>query len=139
MIQLTDEMQDLINNSLANGTPCILTTASLNGDLTIGYRGSMMAWQDDCLAYWERGKGQSLAHLEAGGNAAVILRNPEVRKGWKFFGKATVLRDGPLRQAIMERVVKPEMDRDREEEGFAVILKLDRVEDLGGRQLMSPE
>ena len=137
MIELTEEMQDLMNNALLNGTPCILTTSSASGDLTIGFRGSMMAWQSDCLAYWERGKGQSLDHLEDGGNAAVILRNPELRKGWKFFGKGTVLRDGPIRDAIMARVVKPEMDRDPDQEGFAVILTLDRVEDLGGRRLMA--
>ena len=98
-----------------------------------------MAWQPDCLAYWERGKGQSLEHLESGGNAAVILRNPEQRKGWKFFGTGTVLRDGPVRQGIMERVVKPEMDRDPNQEGFAVILKLSRVEDLGGRTVMTQD
>ena len=137
MIELTDEMQDLINNSLLNGTPCVLTTASPGGDLTIGFRGSMMAWNSDSLAYWERGKGQSLEHLEGGGNAAVILRNPELRKGWKFVGKGHVLRDGPVRQSIMGKVVKPEMDRDPEGEGFAVILTLDRVEDLGGRPIMS--
>ena len=139
MIELTSEMQDLVNNSLSNGTPCVLTTASVSGDITIGFRGSMMAWQPDCLAYWERGKGQSLEHLESGGNAAVILRNPEQRKGWKFFGTGTVLRDGPVRQGIMERVVKPEMARDPNQEGFAVILKLSRVEDLGGRTVMTQD
>ena len=136
MIELTDEMQDLVNNSLAYGTPCVLSTASHNGDLTIGFRGSMMAWGKDSLAYWERGKGQSVEHLESGGQAAVILRTPEQRRRWIFFGTATVLRDGPIRQKIMDRVVTPEMDRDPDKTGFAVVIKLTRVEDLGGRTVM---
>ena len=139
MIDLTDEMQDLVNNSLAYGTPCVLSTASHNGDLTIGFRGSLRAGGTDSLAYWERGKGQSVDYLESGGQAAVILRNPEQRRGWKFFGTATVLRDGPIRQKIMDRVVTPEMDRDPDKTGFAVVIKLTRVEDLGGRTVMEQQ
>ena len=31
MIKMTDEMRDLIDNAIANGTPCILATASSRG------------------------------------------------------------------------------------------------------------
>jgi hypothetical protein len=44
MIHLTAEMSDLINNALANGTPCILATASSSGQPTMSYRGSFMVF-----------------------------------------------------------------------------------------------
>ena len=31
MIQFTDEMREAIDNALANGTPCIVATASSDG------------------------------------------------------------------------------------------------------------
>lgn len=52
MIQMTDEMRQLIDNSFADGFPCVLATASPTGEPSVSYRGSMMVLDDENLAYW---------------------------------------------------------------------------------------
>ena len=139
MIQLTDEMRENVNNALANGISCVLATASSKGELGISFRGSMMVWDDESLAYWERSRRTALEHIEEHGKVAVMFRNPAERVGWKFFGTATVYRDGPMREQVMARVVQRELDLDQERQGFAVIIRLDQVTTLGDRLLMERE
>ena len=52
MIKLTDDMRKMIDPALANGCPCILATVSGSGEPDIGYKGSMMVFDDEHLAYW---------------------------------------------------------------------------------------
>ena len=136
MIALTKEIQEAINNSLANRKPCVLATASPTGDLSISFRGSMMAWDDKTLAYWDRSLGTAMEHVLAHGKVVVLFRDPEARVGWKFFGTAIAYPDGPVRDQVMLRVPQPELDRDPERKGYAVIVTLDRVENLQGHSLM---
>lgn len=130
MIRLTEEMKQSLNNALANGTPCILATASKDGQPSIGFRGSMMAWDDEHLAYWERGKRSGIQHIEENPKVVVLYRDPAKRLGWKFFGAAAVHQEGELREQVMARVVKPELDRDPERQGFAVIIRVDQITNL---------
>ncbi|MDZ4344153.1 MAG: pyridoxamine 5'-phosphate oxidase family protein, partial [Candidatus Binatia bacterium] len=65
MIKLIDEMRDLINPALANGCPCILATASPDGEPDIGFKGSMMVFVDESVAYWERTRRQHLKNITA--------------------------------------------------------------------------
>ncbi|MBI4310334.1 MAG: pyridoxamine 5'-phosphate oxidase family protein [Chloroflexi bacterium] len=135
MIQLTEEMRRLINNNLADGCPCILATASPAGEPGVSYRGSMMAFSDDSLAYWDRTKRAGLEHVEANPKVVVMYRNPKERKSWKFHGEATVVKEGPLWEAVKAKIVQQELDRDALGNGFAVIIRLSRVMTLGGEVL----
>lgn len=126
-IELTDEMAQAINNALVERMPCLMATASRDGMPDIGYRGSMMAFDKEHLAYWERSKGESLANLEENPKIVVMYRNPTTRLGWRFYGTATIHRDGDLRQQVMERVVQFELDQDPERQGYAIVIRVDRV------------
>ena len=77
MITLTQEMRERINNALANRTPCILATASATGEPSLGYKGSMMVFDDEHLAYWERARRGLLEHIEQ--NPKVTVRLPPER------------------------------------------------------------
>ena len=137
MIRLTQEMRDLIDSALANKMPCILATASKDGVPNVGFRGSLMVFDDESLAYWERGQQTSLRNLLENPRAMVLFRNPETRVAWRFLGTATIHRDGPLREQVMRRVVAPELDRDPERKGLAVIIRVDRVLTLGDQVLQA--
>lgn len=132
MISITQEMRDCIDNALANQTPCILATASPSGEPSVGYRGSMMVLDDESLAYWERTRLAGLENAEANPQVVMMYRDPKTRLAWKFHGDATVYRDGQIREQVMAKVVQPELDRDLEREGFAVIIRLNRIMTLGG-------
>ena len=86
-----------------------------------------MVWDDDSLAYWERSKRTGLANIEANPKVAVMFRNTKERQSWKFYGDATVHRDGPLREKILARTIQPELDRDPELQGYGVIIRLSRI------------
>ncbi|MDA1257099.1 MAG: pyridoxamine 5'-phosphate oxidase family protein [Chloroflexi bacterium] len=139
MIELTPEMQTAVNNALADGVPCILATASADGKPGLGYRGSMMAFDGQSLAYWERAKRGGLDNIRTSPYVIVLYRNPATSEAWKFLGRATVHEDGDIRDQVMARTVQRELDRDEERQGFAVMIELDRIETLAGQVVQSQD
>ena len=136
MISLTDEMADLINNNLEKGVPCMLATASLKGEPSIGYRGSMMVFDGEHLAWWERTKRGALAHIRENPKGVVVaFRDPPTRTAWKFYGEAKVYQDGDIRGQVMSRVVERELRADPDRNGFAIVMRVDRVENWRGEVL----
>ncbi len=139
MIQFTDEMKELIDNALTNGTPCIVATASRVGEPGVSYRGSMMTFGDDALAYWDRTKRAGLEHIEANPNVVVMLHHPKLGKSWKFHGKAEIYRDGKIREQIMSRVVDAELNRDPKHDGIGIIVRLNRISLLSGEMIQEKD
>ena len=86
-------MRDLIDPALAKGTPCLVATASKDGSPNIGYKGSVMVFDDDSLAYWERTLQGTQHNVEENPNVMILFRDPATRAAWRFVGKATVHKD----------------------------------------------
>ena len=126
-IELTEEMAQAINNALLDRMPCLVASAARDGTPDLAYRGSMMVFDKEHLAYWERSRGETLANLEENSKVVVLYRNSTTRQTWRFYGEATIHRDGQLRQEIMERVVELELNQDPERKGYAVLIRVDRV------------
>ena len=84
IIKMTEEMHELINNALANKMPCILATASKTGQPNTSFRGSMMVFDDASLAYWDRGKRQSMQDMIDNPKVCVMFRHPDKRIVWPF-------------------------------------------------------
>lgn len=135
MIDIDDEMHELIDNALANGTPCVMATASPTGEPGVGLRGSMMVFDSDSLAYWERTKRAGLEHIQANPKVVVMYRDPVARKAWKLYGEAQLYPDGSIRDQVMARVVQSELDRDPDSQGIAVVIKLNRIMTMSGEVL----
>ena len=135
MIELTDEMKDLLYSSLADGFPCVLGTASKDGYPQIGPKGSMMVYDKETLAYWERTRRTALENV--GGNSHVVIyyNNTDKRIRWRFHGDATVYHEGPVREDVMSRTVQAELDRDPERLGVAVLVKVEKITELSGNVL----
>jgi len=53
----------------------------------------------------------------------------------RFYGTAQVVKSGPQYEEVWRRLVQPEKDRDPEKKGFAVLIKVERAEDLDGEPL----
>ena len=136
MIKLTQQMRDLIDPALERGTPCLVATASQDGLPNVGYKGSVMVFDDESLAYWERTLQGSLANLEHNPSIMVLFRDPATRAAWRFVGQATIHKDGPLRDQVMARTVQAELDRDPQRKGYAVLIRVDKVLPLGGQTPM---
>tara|TARA_B110000263_G_scaffold160928_1_gene139933 strand:+ start:811 stop:1209 length:399 start_codon:yes stop_codon:yes gene_type:complete len=132
-------MKTALDNALEDKVPCILATASADGMPGIGYRGSVMAYDGQTLAYWERVKRGGLSNIQSSPYVIVMYRNPETRQAWKFFGKATLHETGEIREAVKARTVQAEIDRDQDGNGFAVVVELEKVETMAGEVLQSKD
>jgi predicted pyridoxine 5'-phosphate oxidase superfamily flavin-nucleotide-binding protein len=138
MIKLTDEMRENVDNALANSFPCILATASKDGVPGLGFRGSMMVYDDEHLAYWERSPRGQLEHIEENPRVTVMFRNHQTRLGWRFYGTVTIHGpEDPLREKVWKRVVEREKAQDPEKKGVAVLVRVNVVRDIAPRVLQS--
>jgi hypothetical protein len=131
VIALTDQMRERLDAAIVEGVPAVVASASAEGVPDIAYKGSMMVWDDEHLAFWERAHGTTLRNLEQNPQACVLYRNPAQRINWKFFGRVELHRGGELREKIMARTVQVELDRDPERRGVAVLIEVDRVIEAG--------
>jgi len=125
---------------------CLVGSVLPNGYAQITPRGSTMVYDDQHLALWERGKGSTTDNLKDGSKITIYFRKPSLRtdgtlpKGGiaRFYGTATVHKSGAVYEEIWRRVVQPEKDRDPDKKGFAVLIKVERAEDLEGLPLTLP-
>jgi hypothetical protein len=135
-------LQEHINSAFP-ANPCLVATTLPNGYVQVTPRGSVLVFDDNQLALWERGKGSTNANLKDGTKVTVFFRNPKLRESGmlpkggiaRFYGTAKLHKSGPMREEVWKRVVQPEKDRDPEQKGFAVTIAVERVEDLDGAPL----
>jgi len=137
MINIPDQMREQIDNALANGCPCILATVSGEGEPDIGFKGSMMVFDNESLAYWERTRRQHMKNVKENPRVVVLFRDPKTRAGWRFHGVATMHESGPVREQVMARTVKDELDKDPERQGAAVVIRVDKITTMGGQVVQS--
>ena len=135
MIKLTEEMKELFDTALADGFACLVGTATKDGQPQISPKGSVMVFDDETLAYWERAKRSGLANLEENPKVVVYYSHPVKRIRWRFYGEASIHESGPIREDVMSRTVQAELDRDPEREGVAVLIRVDQVGELSGNIL----
>ena len=135
MILITDEMKENVEVALADGYSCLLGSVSKGGEPQISPKGSVMVYDDDTLAYWERAKRSALQNVGENPNVVIYYNHQANRLRWRFHGKAAVYEDGPIRQEVMDRCVQAELDRDPERLGVAVLVKIDKITELSGNVL----
>jgi len=122
---------------------CLVATALPNGFAQVSPRGSTMVFNEDHLALWERGKGSTDQNLTDGTKLTVFFRKPQLREAGllpkggiaRFYGIATIHKSGPIYEEIWDRLIQAEKDRDPQKKGFAVLIAVERAEDLDGATL----
>ena len=101
----------------------------------------MIVYDEDHLVYWERSKKNALKNLQANPKVAVIYSNkaaffnkeiPFVGGIIRFFGTAKIHESGELRDEVFTMLPKREQEHDGADEGFAVMIKLDRAVTMRG-------
>ena len=110
----------------------MLGTASRDGRPQISVKGSVVAYDDQTLAYWERAKRTALENVLENPHVVIFYRNPVERLTWRFYGTATIHDSGPVRDEVMGRTVQAEIDRDSDRQGVAVLINVDKITDLSG-------
>ena len=122
---------------------CLVGIVLPNGFAQVTPRGSTMVYDDDHLALWERGKGSTNVNLKDGSKVTVFFRKPQLREAGtlpkggiaRFYGTAKIHKSGPACDQVWAKLVQPEKDRDPQKKGFAVLIAVERAEDLDGEPL----
>jgi hypothetical protein len=130
-------------NEAYPGNVCLVGTVLPDGFVQITPRGSVMVYDDEHLAIWERGKGSTNANLRDGTKMTVFFRKSQLREAGilpkggiaRFYGTSRICRSGTEYEEIWRRLVPPEKERDPQKKGFGVLIKVERVEDLDGAPL----
>lgn len=121
----------------------LVATALPNGFAQVTPRGSVLVYDDEHLSMWERGKGSTTDNLQDGSKVTIFFRKSELRESGvlpaggiaRFYGIARIHKSGPVYDKVWETLIKPEKDRDPEKKGFAVLIEVQRAEDLSGKPL----
>ena len=142
MAKIPKVLQEHINSAFP-ATPCLVATVLPNGFAQVTPRGSTMAFDDEHIALWERGKGSTTANMKDGTKVTVFFRKPQLREAGilpkggiaRFYGVAKLHTSGPAYEEVWNRLVQPEKERDPQKKGFAVLIQIERAEDLDGTPL----
>ena len=142
MATIPQALHEHINTSYPQFV-CLVGAVLPNGYAQITPRGSTMIFDDEHIALWERGRGSTNATIEDGTKVTVFFRKPPLRESGllprggiaRFYGTARVEKSGPTYDAVWERLIEPEKKSDPEKKGYAVLIKVERAEDLGGNPL----
>ncbi len=132
------KVQPLIDGAFPQNV-CLIGTVLDTGFAQITPRGSTQIYDDNHISLWERGRGTTTALLGDGTKVTVFYFNLGAREVLpiggivRLYGTATVHKSGPAYEKVWDRLIQPEKDWDKEKKGWAVLIKIDRAEDLLGQ------
>ena len=126
-----EQFAEIVDNARTDGdrgqSTGVVATSN-DGQPDVALKGSLMVWDADHLAWWERGRAETEAGVRANPRVAVMVRNlTRDKRSIRFYGEARIVGDAALRERIWERVIQVEKDTDPEKNGVAVIVRVDRV------------
>ena len=138
---ISTKVRDLIRSAWDDGAPCLVATNGPDGP-NISPKGSMVVYDDNHLAYWERSKRQALVNLGHDKRVCVMYANFKaqregvVESGFlRFWGTAEMHESGPIREAIFKLLLPREQTHVGADTGIGVLVKIDRAEDVRGKPL----
>jgi len=120
---------------------CLIGTVLDNGFAQITPRGSTQVYDGDHISLWERGRGSTSGHMTDGTKTTVFFFDLGKREVLpigglaRLYGTATVHKSGPVYDKVWERLIEAEKNSDPDKKGWAVLIKIDRAEDLLGQPL----
>ena len=141
MAKIPTALHQHINDALFPNTP-LVGSVDRDGYPRISMRGSTCVYDDETLAFWERSSAGLKESIQDGAKLTVFFQKPELRQTVlpiagvaRFFGTAKVHRSGPIRDKVWSIILEAERQKDPERKGFAVLIKVERAEDLRGQPL----
>ena len=139
---LSDTIKTLIRNAWDDGYPCLLATCGSEGP-NITPKGSMIVFDDEHLAYWERSKRAVLDNLGREARVGVMYANFKAQRDGvldsgflRFFGTAVLHEAGPVREAIFAKLLPREQTHVGAEAGIGVLIRIEKAIDVRGKPIM---
>jgi hypothetical protein len=139
---MSETIKQLIDNAWDDGYPCLLATTGPHGP-NISPKGSMLVFDDNTLAYWERSKRGALENLGHDRRVCVMYssfkaqRDGLLESGFlRFWGTAEMHEAGPMHAAIFARLTRREKEHAGADTGIGVLIRITRAADVRGKPFM---
>src|SRR6201991_4343897 len=111
---ISQKLRGLIDNAWTDGYPCLLATSGPEGP-NITPKGSMIVFDDEHLAYWERSKRAVLDNLGLEPRVCMMYANFKAQRDGvresgflRFFGSVVLHETGPVRDKIFSMLLPRE-------------------------------
>jgi hypothetical protein len=140
MARVPAALHQHINTAYPNN-PCLVGSVQPDGYAQVTPRGSVVVLDEQTMGYWNRGGGTTATNVADGSKITIFFRNPNIREilpaggTARFYGTAEVHKSGPMYEKVWTTMVQPERDRDPDKKGHAVLVHLERAENLTGKPL----
>lgn len=139
---LSSQIKALILSAWDDGYPCLLATSGSEGP-NITPKGSMIVFDDDHLAYWERSKRAVLGNLGVNRRVCVMYANFKAQRDGvlesgflRFFGTADLHEGGRMREAIFSKLLPREQTHAGAEAGIGVLIRIEKAIDIRGKSII---
>lgn len=137
----SEKVRKLIHSAWDDGFPCLVATTGPDGP-NVSPKGSLVVFDDNHLAYWERSKKKALENVQADDRVVVIYSNMHAQRDGRldsgilrFYGRAELHESGPVRDAIFARLNHREQTHDGADVGIGVLIRVERAADVRGKPL----
>jgi Pyridoxamine 5'-phosphate oxidase len=139
---LSDQIKSLIRSAWDDGYPLIVATAGPEGPV-MGPKGSMIVYDDNHLAYWERTKGKILDAVRQEPRVCILYANFKAQRDGvlesgflRFFGTAELHESGPVRDKIFSMLLPREQTHAGADKGIGVLVTITSAADIRGKPIM---
>jgi hypothetical protein len=139
---LIEKIKNHINKAWEDGYPCLVATSGPDGP-NISPKGSMLVFDDQHLAYWERSKKKALENLGHDRRVCVMYSNFKAQRDGamevgflRFWGAAELYETGPIHDAIFAKLTKREQEHVGADTGIGVLVKISRATDIHGKSII---
>ena len=92
-VHLTQELKDIVDNSLEQRHPIVVAYVDERGAPVLSFRGSVQALSDTQLALWLRPESRMTEAIQLNPQVALIYRNEDTHEGFQFQGRARIASD----------------------------------------------
>jgi pyridoxamine 5'-phosphate oxidase-like protein len=145
-IAMTELHARFLAEAFDDGVPPLVGTASRDGEPQISPKGTLAMLDAETLCFWERSYRSSYHALEENPRIVVYCRNHKRAKelpfrngALRFRGLARIAADEATRARAWDLSPPAEQARDPERKGVAILIRVDRIEDLAGQVIMQRE
>jgi hypothetical protein len=138
MAEISSDYKAPLENALDDGTPCLLGTVSADSHPEISPKGSIIVYDSDHLAFWERSHRGAAGNIANNAQVVVFYRNPDHAESLpqgaalRLYGTASVIEDAAVTTDVYDRMCEREQKADSGRKGHAVMIAVDRITNLRG-------
>jgi hypothetical protein len=127
-VSMTQEMKDIINNSLAEKHPIVVAYVDERGAPQLSFRGSIQAFSDTQIGVWIRPESRLVECVEKNPYVSFLYRNEDTHAGFNIQGRGRISRDPAEVKQVYDNSPDIERERDMGQLGVALIVDIDVME-----------